>query len=262
MLDERCVVGELRSPARSIGAQQQVGGEPLRGLHRPQTGPFRRAQHHPVGVHGLDGVGQRQRGHHGRMTGPQRVDHPHDQPGGVSARAASCTSTNSGVCGSDTAASARLDRFGAIRPAGDDGRLGRRGSAWPDRCGRPAPPPRRGRRPRTPAGRLTARSTSVRPSSSKECLRNTGGQPLARPCGRDDRDCARSPRTLQRQEFKKRRPEPRRGWFPPWRRRCSRPAPTHRPGSGGPWPACASRRRTGRAPGRAATDRALPRRPC
>ena len=37
--------------------------------------------HDAVGVDGLDGVADRQAGHHGGMTGVQRLHHPHDQRG-------------------------------------------------------------------------------------------------------------------------------------------------------------------------------------
>ncbi len=64
-----------------VGPQQQFGGEALRGLHGAQAGPLRRAQHRAVGVDRLDGVGDRQRGHDGRMPGPQRLDDAHHQLG-------------------------------------------------------------------------------------------------------------------------------------------------------------------------------------
>ena len=67
--------------ARSIGAAKQLGLKSLRGLHGAQAGPLRRPEHDAVGVDGLDGVADRQRGHHRGMTGLQGLHHPHDQRG-------------------------------------------------------------------------------------------------------------------------------------------------------------------------------------
>ena len=51
---------------------------------------------------------------------------------------------------------------------------------------------------------------------------------------------------------------PRRGWPRPCPRWCARPGPARRPGSGGPWPASASRRPTARGRARGATGRGRP----
>ena len=67
--------------ARSYARRKQLGLKSLWGLHGAQAGPLGRAEHDAVGVDGLDGVADRQRGHDRGMTGLQSSHHAHDQRG-------------------------------------------------------------------------------------------------------------------------------------------------------------------------------------
>ena len=114
-LDHRGVVGEPARGRAFVGAAQQLGLESLRGLHGAQARPLRGAEHDAVGVDGLDGVADRQPGHHRGMTGVRACTTRTISAGGVSALAASWTRTNSA---SPTAASAsRTDSVRSVPPA-------------------------------------------------------------------------------------------------------------------------------------------------
>ena len=121
---------------------QQLGGESLRSLHGPQPGALRRAQHHPVGVHGLDGVMQRQRGHHGAVTGPQRFHTRTISPGGVRPARRRAPARTRASASATAPAPARRIRCGSARPP-RRWPSGPRISFRPRRCGRREPPPPR-----------------------------------------------------------------------------------------------------------------------
>ena len=190
--------------------------------------------------------------------------------GGVSARAASCTSTNS-----------RVARAARVRPAPNRCvRRLRRPRSHVVRTGAPDRPAtdrdkfrRHDRRPRGRPLRMSGalrprdRAWSAHPSSTNalgssrpDALPDLRPEPMRRPD-----HCDRSLAVfgvLHAARLRTRLREPRRECSRPCRRRCPRRARARRPESDEPWRACASHLRKVRGPAHDATGHERLRRPC
>ena len=235
-----------------VGLLEHVPQEALWRLDRPQRRPVGGACTDAVLVDLLDGVDHRQAGHDRGVAGraPPRTTASNSDGGARPGRRrgrARCR-PRPGSARSPAATE-------SVRSAPPATTSRRRG---PGRCG-----PRWRRRRRgascgattttwptagTASARLRACPSSGSPSSATNALGSAA--PSRAPCPPATRTTA----TLRRRG-------PRRGWPRPCPRWSSRRARARRRGSGGPWRACASRRRTDHGPCRGATGRGRPRPP-
>ena len=246
-----------RSPRSRARARARRGGSPA-GSGRPRTrarstGPSSRCRR--VSAGGTAGTTACSPARSAATTAANTC-------GGTNARAASCTSTRSP--GGSAARPAATDAC-RVSPPGHDHGTRRERAHLVQGVGR-GDHDDVGPGPRRPAP-SRAQTSSGRPRDLHQRLRPAGAQPLAA-TGRDDdepdpRDGNRAHRAVcvRRRGGTVRTRGPRRGWPRPCPPRSSRPARARRPGSDGPWRACASRRPTGRGPGRGATGRGRPRPP-
>ena len=206
----------------------------------------------PARVDLLDGVGDQDARDHRRVTGAHLVDQAAEQrstaPGSGLRRAPA-------RCRRPAAAPRRPAATESVRsaPPAHDVDVVRARAAGRDRA-------------RLPRGGRRARPRHVRDLGRPQCTLD--GVLEQRPATQGDerlglgarRACAPRPPATRTTAALRRR-GPRRGWPRPCPRSSSRREPARRRGSGGPWRACASRRRTGHGPCPDATGRGRPRPP-
>ena len=273
LLHEQGVVsGRGAGPHGSgVGPGEHLPTEALRRLHRSQGRPRGGAGDAVLVVDHLDGVHHRERRDGARGPSAHRIDHPAEDLG--RGEASGCVVHQDEVHRIGQAGQTRGDRVGALGPAGHHG--------GPVRARAARRRPEQLRRTVLPAGRrhhhhLThplAREQAVEgvleqrgPVDLDERLGQARPQPGAG-TRRDDDDpdgsaavgVVRGHGVVQSGTLSSR--GPRRGSPRRAPRRSSPPERARRPGSGGPWRACASHPRTDPGPAHGATGRGRPRPP-
>ena len=183
------------SPASSVDRQRGVGGgvrlgqdvagEALRGLHRAQRRAVDGRGHH-VAVDGLDGVGDRQHRHHGRLARAHRV---HDRLDELDRRQGA-----RGVVHQDDRRSPPAARPGPARRTPGVSRRRRRPGSPCRTAARPGPGPRPPPRPWAARRRRPRRPTAPRPARGPRARAVASRRARAAPSARRDPGARRARR--------------------------------------------------------------------